>query len=88
MFYPKDVIVHMVNLSVPVPLCDIPERIHGASATFEVVYKDGSKRSYRGVIHSVNWLFDALVSRLNRDESIMYVGVSLLSGRFLCEITA
>ena len=88
MFYPLAFIVHMVNLSVPVPLCDIPERIHGAAAVYEVIYKDGSKRSYRGVIHSVNWLFDALVSRLNRDGSIMYVGVSLLSGRFLCEISA
>ena len=78
----------MVNLNVPIPLCEIPERIHGASAIFEVIYSNGSKRSYRGVIYSVNWLFDALVSRLFRDGSIMYVGVSLLSGRFLCEITA
>ena len=75
----------MVTLNVPVPICDIPERVHGASAVFEVVYRDGVSHDYTGVIHSVSGLLDDMVSRLYRDASIMYIGVSLCSGRFVCE---
>lgn len=75
----------MVSLNVPIPICDFPERVHGAAAVFEVVYRNGVSRDYVGVIHSVNGLFQDMVSRLYRDESIMYIGVSLCSGRFVCE---
>ena len=37
------------------------------------------------VIHSVSGLFDDMVTRLYHDASIMYIGVSLKSGRFVCE---
>ena len=75
----------MVTLNVPVPICDFPERVHGASAIFEVVYRSGVSRDFLGVIHSVSGLFDALVNRLYHDGSIMYIGVSLRSGRIVCE---
>lgn len=75
----------MVSLNVPIPVCDIPERIHGASAVFEVVYRNGVSRDFIGVIHSVSGLFDDMVNRLYLDGSIMYIGVSLKSGRFVCE---
>lgn len=75
----------MVALNVPIPICDIPERVHGASAVFEVIYRNGVSRDFIGVIHSVSGLFDDMVNRLYRDGSIMYIGVSLKSGRFVCE---
>lgn len=74
----------MVELIVPVPVCDIPERVHGEVATFQVLYADGRDCGYRGTIHSVTMLFEALVARLSRDLSILYVSVYLPSGRCLC----
>lgn len=78
-------VISMVELSVPVPICDIPERVHGVDATFQVLYADGRDCGYRGRIGSVSMLFDSLVARLSRDLSILYVGVYLPSGRCLCE---
>lgn len=74
----------MVELVVPVPVCDIPERVHGVDATFQVLYADGRDCGYQGSIGSVSMLFDSLVARLSRDLSILYVSVFLPSGRCLC----
>lgn len=74
----------MVELIVPVPVCDIPERIHGDGAKFSVTYSDGRTVDYPGSISVIGWLFDALVARLSRDASIDSVSVFLSSGRLLC----
>lgn len=74
----------MVRLYVPTPVLDIPERIHGNGAKFNVTYCDGRVIDYHGRINVVSWLFDALVARLSGDSSIESVSVYLSSGRLLC----
>lgn len=75
----------MVNFHFPTPILEVPERIHGSRLLFHVLYADGRDCGYSGVCRSISGLLDALESRLSRDGSILYVGVSLPSGRLLCE---
>lgn len=74
----------MVRLSVPTPICDVPERVHGRDCVFRVDYCEGRSVDYPGSIGSVSRLFDALVARLSTDFSISVVSVILDSGRLLC----
>lgn len=75
----------MVNLHCPTPILEVPERIHGARLSFQDLYADGRDCGYSGVCRSISGLLDALVSRLSCDSSILYVGVSLPSGRLIIE---
>lgn len=74
-----------VRVIVPTLVCDIPERVHGVMARFEVSYASGEVRNYMGRIGSVSLLFKSLHNRLERDMSIDDVVVYLPSERILCE---
>lgn len=74
----------MVRLSVPTPVCMIPEPVNGCGCLFHVVYCDDRCVDYHGVIYSASRLFDSLVARLSSDSSISVVSVVLESGRLLC----
>lgn len=63
---------------------DIPERVFGSGAQFDVTYSDGSIRSFVGSIISVPLLSRSLLSRVSSDSSILAVHVFLSSGRCLC----
>lgn len=75
----------MVKLVIPVPTCDIPERVNGQVCLFRVSYVFGQDRDYSGRIGSVSCLFRSLKDRLLRDRKIACVQVFLPSGRCLCE---
>lgn len=74
----------MVKLNVPVPVCDLPFRVHGKRMKYVVTYFDGSQYVAFGFLYSVRQTFDALVRRLNFDSKIDAVTMYCPDGTPLC----
>lgn len=74
----------MVKLNVPVPVCDLPFRVHGLNMKYVVTFTDGSEYVAFGILYSVRQMFDSLVQRVGFDSNIEAVRVYCPNGVGLC----
>lgn len=74
----------MVNLFVPLPVCDLPFRVHGQNMKYVVTFSDGSEYVAFGILYSVAQMFNSLQNRLRMDSNIDAVRVYCPNGVGLC----
>lgn len=74
----------MVKLIVPVPVSDLPFRVHGMNMKYVVTFSDGSEYVAFGILYSVAQMFNSLQNRLRMDSNIEAVSVYCPNGVGIC----